>query len=153
MGPHPRRPRWRNWTGPLAYISGRVDSSTEATLAKSGSFDGDFLAHWRRRHGVLSALRPFFSNRVGGLLSPMVPENKNSWRRGGGGDGDARKRHRKSSIWPKLSCSVPLDAYNSGRARRVSSAIWTFRTPYPRDVGRRFSVTPPTLNASPILFQ
>ena len=48
-------------------------------------------------------------------------------------------RHRKSSIWPKLSCSVSLDAYNSGRADPSSFAIKASQTPYPRTIARRFS--------------
>ena len=57
----------------------------------------------RCRHQLLKLL-PFFSNRVGGLLSPMVPENENSWWRDGGavGDSDARKSSSEEPRFGKV---------------------------------------------------
>jgi len=56
----------------------------------------------RCRHQLLKLL-PFFSNRVGGLLSPMVPENENSWWRDGVvGDSDARKSSSKEPRFGKV---------------------------------------------------
>jgi len=56
-------------------------------LVEQGNFGQIALFGWRfsRVAVVLLMLLPFFSNRVGGLLSVRLRENKKSWRRNGGG--------------------------------------------------------------------
>ena len=46
---------------------------------------------------------------------------------------------RRARFWPKLACSMERHAYNIGMTDSSSFFIWASQTPYPRDVGRRFS--------------